>query len=107
MRGAGAWALEQNFTDTDISEAKISLFKGIDAPESVAMEGMLEFETGLDPATQQARRERLLDVTQEDVKKVAEKYLVEGMEKARVVVIGPRPPSQTELGWTMVKGLDF
>jgi Zn-dependent M16 (insulinase) family peptidase len=105
FRNCGHWALSQNFTKSDLEEAKISVFKGIDAPASVSMEGMIEFEAGITPELMQARRELLLDVTAEDVKKVAQEFLIDGMKDAQEVVIGPKAPFKNELGWKTIKGL--
>jgi Zn-dependent M16 (insulinase) family peptidase len=107
FRNSGHWILAQNFTKSDLEEAKISIFKGLDAPASVSMEGMVEFEAGITPELQQQRREGLLDVTIDDVKRVAQGYLIDGVGDGREVVIGPKLPSRAELGWKTVKNLAF
>lgn len=106
MRNAGQWISSQQFSKSDLEEAKISIFKGVDAPASVSMEGLAEFEAAISPQVQQARRERMLDVTAADVKAAAQKYLIAGLKDAREVIIGPQAPS-SELGWTTVKALSF
>ncbi|PNS17775.1 Mitochondrial presequence protease [Sphaceloma murrayae] len=94
---AGKWAVERNWTDTDMQEAKLSIFQGVDAPRSVSDEGMTEFLTGVTGKMEQERREKLLDVTKEEVRNVAEKYLLHGIEKGRVAVLGEKKDFMT--GW--------
>lgn len=85
---AGCWARDKLWTDQDLEEAKLSVFQAVDAPESVSDEGMTRFLSGVDEDMEQRKREQLLDVKKEDVVEVAQKYLVEGMDKARVAVLG-------------------
>jgi Zn-dependent M16 (insulinase) family peptidase len=90
MRNAGRWAVEREWTDRDLEEAKLSVFKGLDAPRSVSSEGMNRFLSGLSDDMIQEKRERLLDTTKEQVREVAQKYIVEGMEKSRLVFLGEK-----------------
>ncbi|KZF24753.1 hypothetical protein L228DRAFT_267060 [Xylona heveae TC161] len=100
MRDAGVWAREKEWTDRDIEEAKLSVFQGLDAPESVSEEGMVRFLSGVDEQMQQLRRERLLDVNAEDVKEVAQKFLVEQLDNASTAVLGERGDWVTDKdGW--------
>ena len=91
---AGRWARDKDWIDQDLEEAKLSVFQGVDAPESVSDEGMTRFLSGVDEDMEQRKREQLLDVTKEDVVEAAQEYLVNGMTKARVAVLGE------EKGWT-------
>ncbi|KAL8730025.1 MAG: hypothetical protein Q9166_004349 [cf. Caloplaca sp. 2 TL-2023] len=88
MEDAGRWARDKDWTEQDLEEAKLSVFQGVDAPESVSDEGMTRFLSGLDEDMEQEKRERLLDVKKEDVVEVAQRYLVEGLANARVAVLG-------------------
>ena len=90
MRNAGRWARDREWTDRDLEEAKLSVFQGVDAPESVNQEGMTKFLSGIDENMEQVKREQLLDVTKEQVREVAQKYLVEGMNSASLAVLGER-----------------
>jgi Zn-dependent M16 (insulinase) family peptidase len=81
MRDAGRWAREKEWSDRDIEEAKISVFQRVDAPRSVNQEGMGHFLYGITDEMKQTRRELLLDVSKEQIGAVAQKYLVEGLEK--------------------------
>jgi presequence protease len=92
MRNAGRWAVDKKFADQDLEEAKISLFKNIDAPKSINTEGMDRFRHGLSDEMKQRRREQMLDVSKEQIRNVAQKYIVEAMEKGqeRVAFLGER-----------------
>ena len=81
-------AVERQWAAQDLEEAKISVFQGVDAPEAVNEEGMREFLSGVDEGMEQTRRERLLDCGVEGIRRVAERFLVDGAEKAMTVVLG-------------------
>ncbi|KAH0497942.1 hypothetical protein TgHK011_005223 [Trichoderma gracile] len=81
MRNAGRWAVEKQWSDRDLEEAKISVFQGVDAPKSVNQEGMARFLSGITEEMKQRKREQLLDVTKDQVRDVAQKYLVDAIEK--------------------------
>ena len=100
MSSAGTWARDREWSARDIEEAKISVFQGLDAPESVSEEGMTRFLQGISDEMMQTRRERLLDVTAKDVKTVAQKYLVDGSDKSSLAVLGEKKPWLKEAdGW--------
>ncbi|KAI0431848.1 Metalloenzyme, LuxS/M16 peptidase-like protein [Xylaria sp. FL1042] len=81
MRNAGRWAVDKEWSSQDLEEAKISVFQGVDAPKAVSTEGMLRFLSGITDEMQQKRREQLLDVTKDQVREVAQKYIVDGLAK--------------------------
>jgi presequence protease len=87
---SGVWARDRLWTSLDIEEAKLSVFQSLDAPKSVNEEGMAHFLLGVDQNMQQKRREQLLDVKAEDVKNVANKYLVQGIPHGNLVVLGEK-----------------
>ncbi|SPN98977.1 related to metalloprotease 1 [Cephalotrichum gorgonifer] len=107
MRGAGRWATEKEWTDRDIEEAKLSVFQRIDAPQSVNEEGMGHFTYGITDEMKQTRRELLLDVSREQVRDVAQRYLVEGLEKGldRMAFLGQKQ-AWVDGSWT-VHGMNF
>ncbi|KAI1862209.1 uncharacterized protein JN550_010365 [Neoarthrinium moseri] len=92
MTGAGRWAVDKNLTNSDLEEAKITVFKGIDAPKSVNTEGMARFTSGVTEQMRQKRREQLLDVTHDQVREVAQKYIVDALAKQqeRVAFLGEK-----------------
>lgn len=92
MRDAGRWAVDKQWTDRDLEDAKMSVFQGLDAPKAVNKEGMTRFMYGVDQAMQQTRREQLLDVSEEQVRDVAQKYIVGALENKteRAVFLGEK-----------------
>ncbi|KAI5924105.1 Metalloenzyme, LuxS/M16 peptidase-like protein [Camillea tinctor] len=92
MRNAGRWATDKQWSDQDLEEAKISVFQSVDAPKSVNSEGMLRFVSGVTSEMQQKRREQLLDVTKDQVREMAQKYIVEALEKEeeRIAFLGKK-----------------
>lgn len=102
MRDAGRWARDKKWTLQDLEEAKLSVFQGVDAPESVSQEGMTRFLSGIDEPMEQDKREQLLDVKTNDVREVAQRYLVEGMKNARIAVLGEKKDwVNKEAGWSI------
>ena len=107
LRDAGRWARDKEWTDQNLEEAKLSVFQGVDAPESVSQEGMTRFLSGVDEGMEQTKREQLLDVKKEDIREVAQRYLVEGMKDARVTVVGEKKDwIKEEAGWS-IKSIDL
>ncbi|KAI9648147.1 Mitochondrial presequence protease [Ciborinia camelliae] len=94
MRSAGKWAVQKEWTERDLEEAKLSVFQSVDAPQSVSQEGMTRFVSGVSEEMVQERRERLLDVTKEQVQTVAQKYLVDALEnnQGNMVFLGEQKP---------------
>ncbi|KAI9814904.1 MAG: Mitochondrial presequence protease [Thelocarpon impressellum] len=100
MSSAGAWARDREWTDRDMEEAKLSVFQNLDAPESVSEEGMTRFLQGVSDEMMQRRREQLLDVKAEDVKQVAQRYVVERVDSGNLVVLGKKKDwVQEQDGW--------
>jgi Zn-dependent M16 (insulinase) family peptidase len=94
MRNAGQWAAEKQWTDRDLEEAKLSVFQGVDAPEAVSSEGMTRFLSGVSDEMLQERRERLLDVSKDQVREVAQQYIVDALAKGEglMVFLGEKKP---------------
>lgn len=102
MRGAGRWAADKKWSDRDLEDAKISVFQNVDAPISVNEEGTGRFLYGIDEEMRQKRREQLLDVTKNQVREVAQKYIVDALEKQseRAVFLGEKAGWVDE-SWTV------
>jgi hypothetical protein len=99
MADAGRWAAEREWTDRELEEAKLAVFQGVDAPQDVNAEGMVQFLSGIDPEMEQRRREWLLDVNREQVKEAAQR-LDANIKNASVALIGPRKDFVKEdAGW--------
>ncbi|KAJ0166430.1 Mitochondrial presequence protease [Colletotrichum tanaceti] len=92
MRNAGQWARDKAWTERDLEEAKISVFQGVDAPQSVNAEGMGRFLSGITEEMKQKRREQLLDVSKDQVRDVAQTYIVDALkeEQERVAFLGEK-----------------
>ena len=101
VANAGRWARDNQWTEQDLEEAKLSVFKSLDAPESVNQEGMTRFLYGIDEGMAQLRREQLLDIRIDDVCKVADEVIVKGMPGAVSVVLGEKKPWVDE-NWSVV-----
>ncbi|KAK9456922.1 peptidase M16C associated-domain-containing protein [Dipodascopsis uninucleata] len=86
---AGEWALLNQWSQRDLDDAKLSVFQGIDAPQSVESEGMIFFLEGISDELRQIRRSRLLDVSISDIQSVAERYLVGQKDKLSTSLLGP------------------
>jgi presequence protease len=92
MRNAGQWAIEKQWSDRDLEEAKISVFQSVDAPRAVNQEGMGRFLSGITNEMKQKRREQMLDVTKDQVRDVAKRYIVDALakEEERIVFLGEK-----------------
>ena len=67
------------------------MFQQIDAPTSVQSDGSKEFMYGVTDDMDQEMRERLLDVTKEEIQEVAQKYLVDvPADRQAVCLLGGR-----------------
>ena len=101
LHTAGQWARDKAWTDQDLEEAKLSVFQNVDAPQSVSQEGMTRFVSGIDEEMEQTKREQMLQVKKEDVKEVAQQFLVERIEEARVALLGEKKDwIKEDEGWT-------
>jgi len=100
MAQAGEWARDRVWTAQDLEEAKLSAFQGYDAPQSVSREGMRLFLSGVTDDMLQTRRERLLDVTAEQVQTVADKFLVKRAAESSMAILGEKKEWAKESdGW--------
>jgi Zn-dependent M16 (insulinase) family peptidase len=82
------WAAEQDWTERDLEEAKLSIFQKMDRPISVSQEGMSRFLQGIDYDMGQRRREWLLDTTKSQIKDAAEGLIKKVDEEAYITVLG-------------------
>uniref|UniRef100_H2Z9X9 Presequence protease, mitochondrial n=1 Tax=Ciona savignyi TaxID=51511 RepID=H2Z9X9_CIOSA len=86
------WALNGDFDQENIDEAKLAIFQSIDSPVSPCNRGLNIFNSGLYDVTIQQHRDRLLDVAKDELVDVAMKYLKEP-KASSVVIIGPQEKS--------------
>ncbi|RDW68433.1 mitochondrial presequence protease [Coleophoma crateriformis] len=92
MRNAGQWAVEKEWSERDLEEAKLSVFQSVDAPQGVSDEGMTRFLSGVTDEMVQERRERMLDVTKDQVRAAAQQFIVDGLaqNQGRTVFLGEK-----------------
>ena len=78
------------------------MFQGVDAPRAVNEEGMGLFLSGITDEMKQKRREQLLDVSRDQVREVAQKYLVDALKRdeGRIAFLGEKRPWVDET-WTV------
>ncbi|MCJ1306327.1 Mitochondrial presequence protease, partial [Hypocenomyce scalaris] len=107
IQDSGRWARDRDWTEQDLEEAKLSVFQSVDAPESVSEEGMTRFVSGVDEDMEQRKREQLLDVRKEDVREVAQKYIVEGMEGYSLAVLGEKKDWVNQGNGWAIKNLEM
>ncbi|KAJ2883654.1 Mitochondrial presequence protease [Coemansia aciculifera] len=70
------WVTEEHtISEREMTEAKLSVFGDLDSPLSVSEEGMTYFTTGVTDDMRQERRDQFFEVTANDLKDVAVKYL--------------------------------
>lgn len=74
---AGLYARDKDWSSRELEESKLSIFQGIDAPRSVSSDASKEFMYGITEDMDQDMRERLLNVTKDEVQQVAQRYLVD------------------------------
>ncbi|KAJ2523427.1 Mitochondrial presequence protease [Coemansia sp. RSA 1939] len=85
---------EHSISERELTEAKLSVFGDLDTPLSVSEEGMSYFTTGITDDMRQERRGLFFDVSANDLKDVAAKYLASPSESssssssASIAVIG-------------------
>ena len=84
---AGEYARDKAWTSRELEEGKLSVFQQIDAPTSVSSDASKEFMYDITEDMDQQMRERLLDVTKDDVQRVAQQYLVNAADEQRSVCL--------------------
>jgi Zn-dependent M16 (insulinase) family peptidase len=95
------WLLNTQHEGRTIDEAIFGVISSIDKPGSPAGEAKKAFNDSLHgrtPAYQQAMRARILDVTEADLKRVAETYLLPEKASVGVLAGGSKEAELRELG---------
>ncbi|KAJ2484118.1 Mitochondrial presequence protease [Coemansia sp. RSA 2320] len=85
------WVTEEHtISEREMTEAKLSVFGDLDSPLSASEEGMTYFTTGISDDMRQERRDQFFEVTANDLKDVASKYLLpqNSSQPTSVAVIG-------------------
>jgi presequence protease len=87
FENAGVFARDRDWSGRELEESKLGVFQQIDAPTSVKSDASKEFMLGITEDMDQQMRERLLDVTKQDVQAVAQKYLVDILDDRKAVCV--------------------
>lgn len=103
MMKAAKWAISHSFTNQDLKEGKIGIFQSLDQPISPRSEIIEHLGRKSTLEERRLRRKNLLEVSSEDINRVAGKYLSPNLrdEVAHAIcIIGPdKPPS----GWSSIE----
>ncbi|KAI1934673.1 Mitochondrial presequence protease [Ophidiomyces ophidiicola] len=101
---SGVFARDRAWEERELAEAKLGIFQSLDAPMSVDREGQRYFLTGVTQNMDQRWREQVLDVTGDDVSRVAQKYLVDGTERV-ACLLGKSENVSNPDEWQIRQGL--
>ncbi|KAI5952391.1 CYM1 [Candida jiufengensis] len=71
------YGLTADWTERDLTEAKLRIFQSIDAPINIANQGSTQFFDDISDELRQERRENFLNTNLQDLRLVTEKYLVD------------------------------
>ncbi|XP_065057689.1 presequence protease, mitochondrial-like [Rhopilema esculentum] len=100
------WAVNSNFTDEDIEEAKLSVFASIDSPVSPGNKGITLFSQRITHEMRQQFRDRLFQVNRDGILDVAKKYLASDDTVDSMAVIGPENTEfEQDESWEKKTGL--
>ncbi|XP_035222726.1 presequence protease, mitochondrial-like isoform X2 [Stegodyphus dumicola] len=69
------WLIQTNHSDQDINEAKLGVFREVDAPVPPGSKGSLFFKEGISHEMKQELRDRVFSCTKGDLVEAAQKYL--------------------------------
>lgn len=81
---AGDWLRKNEFSPSDVDEAKLAVFRDIDVPIAPSEQGMRLFLDGIDDDLFARHRVDILKVSREDLLDVGQKYV--GAEGAKVII---------------------
>ncbi|KAK3769391.1 hypothetical protein RRG08_029019 [Elysia crispata] len=97
------WAATGELSVEDVEEAKLGVFQKHDKPVPPGSRGQTRFIHDISDDMRQANRDRLFNVTEEDVRRVADLYLNEEKCPHGVAILGPTNLSiKEDEGWTVV-----
>lgn len=81
----------------DINDGKLRLFQSIDSPISKRNESLWYFNYGITDMMRQTRRSQIIDCQLNDLRRVFDKYLVNNLEKAKIIVGPPIHGAKLEI----------
>lgn len=98
------WAVTGELSKEDVEEAKLGVFQKNDKPVPPGSRGQTRFVYDISDDMRQTNRDRLFNVTEEDIRRVASQYLSEEKCSNGVAILGPANSSiKEEDGWTVIK----
>ncbi|KAA8913211.1 hypothetical protein TRICI_003233 [Trichomonascus ciferrii] len=106
IQKSGEWAAMRDFTQQELLSAKLNAFQGLDAPIPPRSEITYELMYGLTNEMRQKKREDILAVTLDDVKRVAQQYLIPALsnfQSANATVLGPAQKDFSQNDWNLVE----
>ncbi|KAI5949512.1 CYM1 [Candida theae] len=80
------YGLDAQWTEKDLTEAKLRVFQSIDAPINIASQGATHFFEGISDDLRQERRENFLSTTIQDLQHVTQNYLVKNPNNLSTVI---------------------
>ena len=83
------WIQKGSFTNIDVDEAKLNVFKDLDKPVLAGARGQRLFLSGITDQQFEEHRNILRNVTYADVQRVSNQYLGNSREMAYSTTIGP------------------
>ncbi len=81
----------ESFSQTDVDEAKLNIFKVLDKPALPGSRGQRLFLSGLTDEQVEQHRAQVRSVTYDDILRVSQKYLGRSVEKSFSTTLGPEP----------------
>ena len=102
----------KQFEEQSLREAKLHTFQKLDKVLEPSLKGLLQFTRGYTDEQRMKLRLQALDLTSDDIARVAGKYLMHAMEKGKTsrVVFGSQSADLGELGkkgWKVQNPIDF
>ena len=82
---------KESFGQTDVDEAKLSVFKALDKPILPGARGLRIFLSGITDEQFENHRRLIREVTFADIQRVSEKYLGQSRDNAFSTTLGPEP----------------
>lgn len=83
------WAASGNFSNTDVEEAKITVFQQMDKPVPPGQIGSTLFVQNISDPMRQLARNQLFSVSKDDVIKACQRYLLPGRQPSSLSFLGP------------------
>lgn len=104
--------IDGKFNETMLNEAKLLAFQKLDAGVDPSLKGLVQYTRGYTDEQKMRLRLRALEVRQEDLVYVAEKYIMSAIEKNKTsrVVFGSQNAEFSALendGWSIYNPIDF